>query len=266
MRKDLGLSMGVTLTLALGIGVNVTMLTLINAVALRAPVDQTDTFVQAAIPYSGMGTGVATPDEYTAYRDRTRSLANLAAATLTDVVLGRDRSNHVKTLLVSCNFFEVFHLRQAKLGRLFTPAECGVPGGAAVAVLSEEIWRDRFGSDPRIIGQVIPIDDQGFTVIGIAPARHPARFNRSALWIPFTAQPLLDPAHDIFRSQSARLLLFGRLAPGYSRSDAQAEWNVMVEADNRLHPGRSMKAPSPTAPRFRRWRAVRRDCLCSSCC
>ena len=88
------------------------------------------------------------------------------------------------------------------------------------------------------MGQAIPIDDQGFTVIGIAPAHHPARIDGAAVWIPYTAQPLLDPGRDMFRSRSAELILDGRLAAGVSRGAAQAEWNVIVGQVNRLHPGR----------------------------
>ena len=240
IRKNLLLSGTVLLTLALGIGMNVSVLTLINGFALRARVDHPETFARVAFPYPGQGSGVgrATPDEYRVYRDRSRSLSSLAAWTPTAVTLGNDRSSEAGALLVSCNFFEVYGLRHAMLGRLFLANECSTPGQAPVTVLSEETWRDRFGADPRVIGKSIPIDDQPFTVVGVAPARQPSRVNGAAAWIPYTAQPLLEPGADMFRNQAATLILDGRLAPGFSRAAAQAELLVIARQMDLLHPGR----------------------------
>ena len=239
MRKNLGLSSAVTLTLALGIGLTVAVLTLINGMGFRARVDEPGNFVQVTFPNPNQtyGPALVSPQEYVAYRDRTRSLRSLAAAGVTHVILGHDRSTEVTALMVSCNFFEVYHLRQARMGRLFASQECAEPGGAPVAVLSEEAWRDRFGSDPNIVGSTIQIEDRPFTVVGIVPAHHPARVSHGAVWIPYTAQPLLGRG-DIFRARSEALTIGGRLAPGMSYRSAQAEWELMVGQLDREHPGR----------------------------
>jgi len=144
-----------------------------------------------------------------------------------------------RALLVSCNFFSVYGLDRARAGRLFLPSECSVPGQAPVVVVSEELWRERLGADPGLLGKVLQINEQAFTVVGIAPAGFSGRINRGALWIPYTAEPYLDPDESRFRDpQASWLVLNGRLAPGISRIRAQSEVAIVARQQDRLYPGR----------------------------
>ena len=125
-----------------------------------------------------------------------------------------------------------------RTGRFFRPDECAAVGKAPVAVIAEELWRDRFGGDKQIVGRRINIDDQPFTVVGVVPAGSAAKANGTEVWIPYTAQPYLDPGFDPFGKMTSWLWLDGRLAPGMSRSAAQAELTVLARQLDSQHPGR----------------------------
>ncbi len=241
LRKNFRLSATIVATLAAGIGMNVSVFTLLNAAAFRARVPNPDTFVRVSPVHTGSGmsaVGAVTSSEYLAYSARTRSLRELAASFRANVTLDTDRSSAVPALLVSCNFFSVYGADHAKSGRFFRPDECAAESQTAVAVLAEGVWRDRYGGDPQILGRTISIDDHRFTVIGIAPANAATRDNGNAVWIPYTTQPYLDLGFDPVRNDTSWLWLDGRLAPGVSRSAAQAELDVLARQLDREHSGR----------------------------
>jgi len=123
---------------------------------------------------------------------------------------------------------EIFSLLNAKplLGRTLLP-EDGKPGAAAVAVLSENLWRSRFGSNPGLLGQSIALDMRSFTVVGILPAsfRYPEGAPRQDVWISVMQDPLFGP---LTSHPGVRLLgVIGRLEPGVSLAKAQAEMNIL---------------------------------------
>jgi len=241
LRKNWALSAAIVATLSLGIGMNVSVFTILNAVAFRARVPDPDTFVRISPIHTGNGmsqVGAVTDTEYLAYRSQTRTVRSLAASFRASVTLETDRSAAQPALLVSCNFFEVYGLDRPKLGRLFRPDECTSVGQAPVAVLAEEVWHDRFGSDPHILGRTISINDQRFIVIGVAPEQTAARINGNAVWMPYTAEPNLDLGFNPFRTLTSWLWLDGRLAPGASRSAAQAELTVLARQLDRDSSGR----------------------------
>ena len=80
----------------------------------------------------------------------------------------RGEPEHVWGQLVSSNYFSVVGVRPA-LGRGILPEEDKVIGRDQVVVLSQAVWRRRFGSDPGIIGREIPLNGQRYTVVGVAP-------------------------------------------------------------------------------------------------
>ena len=123
---------------------------------------------------------------------------------------------------------EIFPLLNAKplAGRTLLP-EDGKPGAAAVAVLSENLWRSRFGSNPGLIGQSIALDMRSFTVVGILPAsfRYPDGAPHQDVWISVMQDPLFGP---LTSQPGVRVLgVIGRLKPGVSLAKAQAEMNTL---------------------------------------
>ncbi len=166
----------IVVTLTFGIGLCSTVFTLLNAELLRAKVDRDPASFLSVLPaYTIDGSHQSEPglvpfSDYAAYRSGVAELADLAAWDRIPTTLNGD-SAAFNSLLVTCNFFAVYGLQHAKLGRLFRPDECSEPGGAPVAVLSEEIWLNRFGADPGIIGTLIRLNQLTVTVVGITPAR-----------------------------------------------------------------------------------------------
>src|SRR6185437_15986130 len=123
---------------------------------------------------------------------------------------------------------EIFSLLQAKplAGRTLV-AEDGKPGAAAVAVVSESLWRDRFGADPGLIGQSIDLDMRSFTVVGIMPRsfRYPDGAPHQDVWISVMQDPLFGP---LTSRPGVRLLgVIGRLRQGVSLAKAQADMDTL---------------------------------------
>ncbi len=239
------LSCATILTLALGIGINTGVFTILNGMLFRARVgSHPESFVHLSPDYSGeSASGAEAPwaisvAGYRAYA-AAHSIDKLAAWGVAHAALGRDNPTPVLALLVSCNFFSVYGLDQLSFGRLFRDEECATPGTAPVVVLSEEIWRDRFASDPQILGTLVILNRRPFTVVGIAPAGFAGRLRGPGIWIPYTMQAPFFGGVDLFRSDAPRwLTVEGRLKPGVSRTAARAELAVIAHQQDALHPGR----------------------------
>jgi predicted permease len=238
------LSCAIVMTLSLGIGVNAGVFTVINGLMLRARVDNdAESFVHLAPQVSGKGERIGLPgavslNDYRAYQAGARSLKDLAGWAIARVKVDDD-PNETLALLVTEKFFSIYGLGHLKLGRVFLPDECSVTGAAPVAVLSEEIWRNRFNSDPAIIGSVISLNRRPFTVVGVTPARFSGRLRGRGIWIPYTQQAQFFAGRDFFRETDAQwLTLDGRLAPGQTRQAAQIELDRIAKRQDRLRPGR----------------------------
>ncbi len=142
LRKHALLSTVVIATLTLGIGISTGVGAFLNATYLRARVDKDpDSFVQVYSAYTQDPTQPGKPrattlEDYLAFRDRVRSLYDVAA--WAEVIaplglpLGVDDPAGARALLVSCNFFALYNLEQPLLGRLLQPADCSAPAPVAV--------------------------------------------------------------------------------------------------------------------------------------
>lgn len=245
LRRGPLLAGAVVLTLTLGIGMNAGVFTLLNGLLLRARVEKDpDHFAHVSAQYPGDATrvlldGGVSIDDFEAYRSRLHSLDNIAAWGIGRAIIGSDDATSDLLLAVTCNFFSLYGLDHAKLGRLFRAEECARPGEAPVAVISEELWRSRFGADPRVLGGTIRLNRVPFTIVGIAPEGFPGRLRGPGLWVPYTMQRLFWSGVDLWRERSAAwLMMEGRLTRGQTRAAAQAELAVMARQQDRLVPGR----------------------------
>lgn len=234
-------------TLAVGIGLNSGAFALLDAFLFRPPVDKDPaTFVRVLAHYTGWYRTQElfqnfTALDFQAIRDRSRSLTNIAAWHTDEATLGND-PKQIDVKLVTCNYFSLYGLQAPKLGRLFRPDECATPGSAPVALLGESFWHNRYGADPRIVGRTIQLNRHPYTVVGVIPQNF-SLLDESGpkIWVPYTMQPDFWHGHDAFKRSDwygwAWLNVEGRLKPGYSRADAQAELNVIVQQQDHLYPG-----------------------------
>jgi predicted permease len=235
----------VVLTLTVGIGINASIFTVVSGLAFRPHVYKDPASFLRVFPRTRRQGAIrrASYGEYVAFRDHTRSLRQLAAWAHFPAFIGQDNSAGSVGMAVSCNFFRVDGLDRAILGRLLTADDCRAPGQASVAVISESLWRVRFASDPGIIGRVVDVNNRPLAIVGVAPDRtggwtRTEGWTRSAsLWLPYTSQAHFEMS-DPFVEQHLWLSLAGRLAPGFSRSAAQAELTALAEYQDRLNRGR----------------------------
>ena len=241
IRKNWILSTVVVLTLTLGIGMNVSVLTVINGVGLQPHVSRDPgSFVRVMTqPRFQTGQRPVSYGEYLDLQETSRSLRNLAAYTIFGSQIEEDPSVTFG-LIVSCNFFQVDGLDHAIRGRLFLPEDCRTPGQAPVALITDDLWKSRFDSDPQIVGRVIRLYGRPVTVVGVVPKATASWTRPSRIFLPYTALPYFSPSRNFFNRQNDNLWLFlaGRLAPGYARSQAQAEIATIERLLDAAHDGR----------------------------
>ena len=228
-RKSPGFAAIAILTLALGIGANTAIFSVVDAVLLRAlPYPDSDQLVlMFNVPEKQPDalSGISYRD-FTGYRGHNHVFSEMAGNTFHDLTLtGAGEPSIVNTADVTP---EIFPLLDANplMGRTLL-LEDGKQGAAPVAVLSENLWRSRFGANPDLIGQSVTLDMRPFTVVGILPAsfHYPDGAPRQDVWISIAQDPLFGP----LLSQPGTPVFsgIGRLKPGVSLTQAQAEMNTL---------------------------------------
>ena len=201
------------------------------------------------------------------FRGRQRTLSGLAATTGFQVPLvGGHVAEVVFGEAVNGAFFQTFGLRP-HLGRLIHPGD-DVSGALPVAVLSHDVWRLRFDSDPAAVGRSIRVDGNVYEVIGVAPdGFHGWDFNNlarvPAVWVPFASAPP-EVAGRIRRADrnSHWIAVKGRLAPDRTIEQATAELSAIGLALEAEFPTPGSDPALGSRSRFgRRWFARAYDGL-----
>jgi putative ABC transport system permease protein len=229
LRKSPGFTAVAVITLALGIGANTGIFSIVNAVLLQAfPYPDPDQLVLIFNVPSNQPDALSAISyrDFTLYREQNHVFSEMAGNAFHDLTLtGAGEPAIVNTADVTP---QIFPLLTAKplAGRTLLP-EDGKEGAAPVAVVSESLWHSRFGSDPALVGQSITLDMRPFTVVGILPAsfRYPEGAPHQDVWIPVAQDPLFGPR--LPRPGSRVLAGIGRLKPGVSLAQAQAEMNTL---------------------------------------
>ncbi len=243
LRKHAALSIAVIATLTLGIGISAGAFAFCNAEFLRPQVDKD--FSSYLVVYSAYTRdplrpshpGATTLEDYIAFRDRAKSLSNLAASAQFDPLFGHEDQAEVRARLVTSNFFSVFDLEQPLIGRLLQAEDCSAAN--PVVVLSEQLWRSRLAADPQIVGKVVHFNNQPVTVVGVTPAKFAGMVNGARAWFPYTLETYLKGGDNLLRpGEAAWLDVAGRLNPGFSHNDAAAELRLIASQQDSLHPNR----------------------------
>ncbi len=205
------------LTIGLGIGANTAVFSVVNGVILRPlPYPEPERVLHVGWDWNGNGSvmGAMSPFKFTWLREQTRAFESLATWRTGTPSLGpRGEDGAVTAVRVSDDFFRVIGF-QPLLGRAFT-AEEQSPGGPAVAILSNALWRTRFGGDPSVIGSEIVLDGASWSVVGVMPPdfAFPELATDVGVIEPLALRP--DP-----REMGANYPVLGRLAPGVTRAAA----------------------------------------------
>ena len=225
LRKNPGFAAIAILTLALGIGANTAIFSVVYAVLLKPlpyPTPNQLVVVFDAKPQEGVDfTGMSYPD-FEGVRAQSGVFTELAGNQEHDLtVTGRGEPFIADTAVVTAGLFDVLQAAPL-LGRTFVP-EDGRPGAAPVVIVSEKLWRSRFGADPHLVGSSINLDKRSFTVIGIMRAgfHSPILVRNQDLWVPTPDDPVFGGW--MTRRSGHWLSVIGRLKPGVSIAQAQAE-------------------------------------------
>lgn len=169
--RQSGFSAVVILTLALGIGANTAIFSVVYGVLLRPlPYPEPDRITQISVSYNGrLDYSGFNAREFDFWKAHSEPFAFVAATTGVGFNLSSgSQPLRVRALRVSKDYFRVMGV-QPMLGREFTQDEDSI-SGPDVAVLSYGLWKSQFGSDAKIIGKSISLDNKPFTVVGVMPA------------------------------------------------------------------------------------------------
>src|SRR5499426_2190781 len=227
--KKPGFTLIAVITLALGIGANTAIFSVVTAVVLRPlPYRDPDRLVHAyrmQPPVERSPVSVPAYLDFAAQQQVFESFAAHHGETfnLTDV----DQAERVIGRRVTANFFELFGVSPAR-GRFFL-LEDDNADSARVAVISDGLWRRRFGGDDHAVGQTIKLNGEAYTVVGVAPPQF--HFPRRV--------EIRTPARLLGRGAdrtSNFLMMIGRLKDGVTKEQAQSQMNQIAAALARQYP------------------------------
>jgi putative ABC transport system permease protein len=210
LRKSPGFAATAIGTLALGIGANTAIFSVVHAVLLRPlPFRNAERVVAVMETWRDRRGGVSAGN-FGDLRASNRSFERLAAVRYTSINMSEDDApQRVSAARVTEDFFGVFGV-DARLGRVFRPEE-NRPGAAGVVVLSDRLWRSRFGAARGILGRILRLDGQPHTVVGVMPASFDYARDNEELWLPAGLDAAALANHD-----RHNLIVYGLLRPGVS--------------------------------------------------
>jgi putative ABC transport system permease protein len=225
-------------TLALGIGANTTIFSVVNSVLLRPlPYEHPECIVQLSDRHQVTGGYITSSfPKFTFLHEHARNFSALAAVSYGQFQIAGPvpaAPAEVAGVRVSADFFRVFGAKPSA-GRTFLDDEVR-PGGNPVAVISNVLWQNRFGSDPAAIGKTVTVDGSATTVVGIMPAGFDFP-DSTEIWIPRIFEHAVITPMQIQRGASY-LLYYARLADGADIRSAQAEVSTLSEQYNESHQG-----------------------------
>jgi predicted permease len=237
LARDRGFAIVAILTLALGIGANTAIFSIVNSVLLR-PLAYREpgqlVTIREVVPslshlYPTLPVNAVHFSEWRKQCASFESLAEIGTGTLD--LTGAGAPVQLHAALVSATLFHVLGV-EPRIGRGFLEEE-DQPGHEHVVVLTDSLWRNRFGADPSIVGKKIRLDGLPHTVVGVLPSGF--RFPRSET---LGASGVLDVQAEIFKPIAINLKevsldgefnynVIARLKHGVAASQALAELNVV---------------------------------------
>lgn len=233
LRRSPGYTIAAVVILALGIGANTAMFSVISGVLLK-PLPFRDQSKIALVQQSAPGVGVANSSvslpEFVDYRSRLKSLRDLVEYhRMSFVMLSHGEPDKVDTGVVSTNFFSALGVKPL-LGRDFVASEATL-GSAPVVLLSYPYWQEKFGSDPRVVGTVVKMNDKNHEIVGVLPP-FPQYPDVNDIYMPTAACPFraaaeanMASSHRIFSALS----VFGWLADGVTAEQASSEIKTIAQ-------------------------------------
>jgi putative ABC transport system permease protein len=237
------------ISIAFGTGANVAIFSLADALLLRPlPVPQPSGVltVGSKVLRGTFYRTVASYRDFQDIRDRATTFQGLTAYLYRPVAIAPRAADPPRVRLiafVSHDFFSVLGI-DLQLGRAFMPNEDGKAGRGAVAVISDALWRGSFAADPHVLGRKMRVSARDYTIVGVtAPAFTGVEpYIRDTVFVPAGMLPFANDSGgghrpDVLEARDARMFtLKGRLRPGVSLSEAQAELATIGRDLQRAYP------------------------------
>lgn len=236
-RKTPAFTLVAVVSLALAIGANAFVYAVLDSLSLR-PADLSEPQDLYQVRYGPRKSGSNLTTSYPAFQDIRRRSAGfsdiIGVWAYSQATLG-DSGLEVRGVAVSANYFDVLGVRP-QAGRLFGDADDRGPGSAPYVVLSDGLWRRAFDGDPGVVGTKVRLDDEPFTVIGVAAAAFHGteRFSWPDYWIPLVNN--LGGSEYLANRDQRAVLMIGRLKPGVTPQQAAADLNAVVARLAQEHP------------------------------
>jgi predicted permease len=223
LRQRPGFTALTVLTLALGIGATSAIFSVVNGVLLRPlPYHEPDGVVLVHTRLEGTPGRELSLPEFFDLREQSRSFSRLAGFANGSLTLtGSGTPERLQAGYVTAEAFPVVGVSPAR-GRGFAAAE-DLPGRPPVVVLSDGLWRRRFGADPDIVGRTLILDDVPTTVLGIMPPEFQLPTHYAGPGMELWTLMRLDPSVDRSERGWHWLTVMGRLRPGVDVAAADRE-------------------------------------------
>jgi len=235
LARNPGFTLIAVLALALGIGANSAIFSLVNAVILKPlPYQKPEQLVQLWMRFTNIGipndqNWVSAPEFVDLQQNQ--SLSHLAAISSDSFDINISGTpERIDSAVVSTSFFPLLGV-QAQLGRVFLPEE-GQPGRAHVVLLSDGLWRRRFGADPAISGRKVVMNGQSYLIVGVLPRDFQLPLE-AEVWTPlvFSADDLSPNSRGNHSYQ-----VIARIKTGLSLEQARADLDVVSQRIIDQHP------------------------------
>ncbi|MBI3404272.1 MAG: ABC transporter permease [Acidobacteria bacterium] len=267
LAKNPGFALIAVLTLALGIGANTTIFSFVDAVVLQPlPYPDPDRLVslwevsgpKAPDSFNTRGRGISegadqprrttvSPANLVDYQKQSTAFTGLSSFDTAGMNLtGAGNPERILGEQVNANYFSILGIHPAQ-GRSFLPEE-DRPGNNHVVIISDDLWRDRFGADPKLLGSSIALNSKKYQVIGIMPAGFvsPSQYglaDRLRFYVPAAFDAELLAQHG-----DHEVNVLGRLAPGATLQQAQAELNTISDRLGKQFPNTNENIRAEIAP------------------
>jgi macrolide transport system ATP-binding/permease protein len=251
LRRSPSFSVLTILCLILGIGANAAVLSWVEGILFRPYPAVANQERLVALSGTAMGESGVTALSWPDFLDLQRN-CTLADAFIVSKITGAslgigDRSERARGSIVSANYFDALGIHPV-LGRGFRPEDDSGRNAHPVMVISYQLWKDRFKSDPEIIGKTQLLSGVQHTIIGVAPEGFYGTFVGWAMqfWVPVSMEELFEGGGYKLDDRGARWIEgYMRLKPGVSRQQAQEEASAVMKRLEADYPatnrGRSVK-------------------------
>ncbi|MCI0612872.1 ABC transporter permease [bacterium] len=234
MFKNPGFTLVALITLALGIGANTAIFSLVNGLLLRPlPYGNPDRIVMVWQDYThrnGREREWTSPDTFFDWRDQNHSFEAISVIDgwLPTILAGEPEQ--IPGATVTYNIFSVLGVSPA-IGRTFVAGE-DKPNGRKVVILSDGLWKRRFGGDRNVTGKDILINGEKYSVIGVMPPRFEFPMEQTAqIWTPMQVDSTNSCGRDCITLRS-----IARLKPSVSLAQAKSDMDLIVQRLRQQYP------------------------------